>query len=261
MCGRYTLIRLADFTDMFPWIRPPEDEPPARYNIAPTQAVAVVPNTDEPRVEFFHWGFVPYWAKDPSIGNRMINARAETLAAKPVFRNALKRRRCLIPASGFYEWRKNADGTKTPMYLRMKGGRPFAFGGLWERWNSPDGSELRSCAIITGKPNALVRDIHDRMPLIIPGELYKRWIDPGEVPAEQLEDLLKPYPADEMEALPVSRLVNNPKVDEPRCIESVTADEVAAAAHASDSITGATTAAKKPRARRTRPEADADQLF
>ena len=229
MCGRYTLVRLADFTDMFPWIRPAETEPPPRYNIAPTQPVAVVPNTDEPHVDFFHWGFVPYWAKDPSIGNRMINARAETLAQKPVFRNALKRRRCLIPTDGFYEWRRNPDGTKTPMYIRMKGARPFAFAGLWERWNSPDGSELRSCTIITGKPNALVRDIHDRMPVIIPGELYKRWLDPAEVPAEKLEDLLQPFPAEQMEAFPVSRRVNNPKTDSPDCIASVTEEAPAEA--------------------------------
>ncbi len=227
MCGRYTLVRLADFTDMFPWIRPPEDEPAARYNIAPTQPVAVVPNTAEPRVEFFHWGFVPSWAKDPSIGNRMINARAETLAAKPVFRNALKRRRCLIPTDGFYEWKRNPDGTKTPMYIRMKSGNPFAFAGLWEKWHAPDGSEVRSCTIVTGKPNALVRDIHDRMPVIIPGELYQRWLDPAEVPADAVEAMLAPYPADEMVAHPVSRAVNNPKTDAPNCIESVTAEEAA----------------------------------
>ena len=261
MCGRYTLIRLADFTDMFPWIRPAETEPPARYNIAPTQPVAVVPNTPEPRVDFFHWGFIPYWAKDPSIGNRMINARAETLSAKPVFRNALKRRRCLIPASGFYEWRKNPDGTKTPMYIRMKGGKPFAFGGLWERWNSPDGSEVRSCTIITGKPNELVRDIHDRMPLIIPGELYKRWLEPAEVSPEQVEEMLKPYPAVEMEAVPVSRLVNSPKVDEPRCIESVTAEDPITGAAATDSVgkPAGTTMTRKPIKTKAKPSED--QLF
>jgi putative SOS response-associated peptidase YedK len=222
MCGRYTLVRLADFTDMFPWIRPAELDAPPRYNIAPTQAVAVVANVAEPRIEFFHWGFIPYWAKDPSIGSRMINARVETLAEKPVFRNAAKRRRCLIPADGFYEWKKNPDGTKTPMYIRMKSGKPFAFAGLWERWQSPDGSEIRSCTVITGPANALVRDIHDRMPVIIPTELYHRWLSPHEVSAEEFQGLLGPYPAEEMQAVPVSRQVNNSKVDSPDCIESVT---------------------------------------
>ena len=261
MCGRYTLIRLADFTDMFPWIRPPEAEMPARYNIAPTQPVAVVPNTSDPHVEFFHWGFIPYWAKDPSIGNRMINARAETLRQKPVFRNALKRRRCLIPTSGFYEWRKNADGTKTPMYIRMKSGKPFAFGGLWERWNAPDGLEVRSCTIITGRPNELVRDIHDRMPLILPGDLYKRWLDPGEVPAEQIDDMLRPYPAPEMEAVPVSRLVNSPKVDEPRCIESLTAAEAAAEAVSDEPAPKSRTSKSAKTSRRAPPSSEEGLLF
>jgi putative SOS response-associated peptidase YedK len=226
MCGRYTLIRLADFTDMFPWIRAPDDEPPlpaARYNIAPTQPVAVVPNSDEPKVEFFHWGFIPYWAKDRSIGNRMINARAETLAVKPVFKKALSRRRCLIPCSGFYEWKKNPDKTKTPMYIRMRSKKPFAFAGLWERWIAPDGSEVRSCTIITGKPNELVRSIHDRMPVIVRPELYRQWLDPSELPPDQAERMLTPYPSEEMEAFAVSPRVNNPKVDSADCIESITA--------------------------------------
>jgi putative SOS response-associated peptidase YedK len=254
MCGRYTLIRLADFTDMFPWIRPPREDPPDRYNIAPTQPIAAVPNAAEPQVEFFHWGFIPYWAKDASIGNRMINARAETIATKPIFRNALQRRRCLIPASGFYEWKKNPNGTKTPMYIRMKDLKPFAFAGLWERWRSPDGSEVRSCTIITGKPNNLVRDIHDRMPLILPGESYRRWLEPGEVPAEQFEQMLAPYDAAAMEAYPVSRMVNNAKVESPQCIESVTADD--AAAPVPD-------AKAKPssRARRARTDSDEATLF
>lgn len=224
MCGRYTLIRLADFTDMFPWIRSPDHVPPSRYNIAPTQAVAVVPNLAEPKVELFQWGLIPYWAKDPSIGNRMINARAETLAEKPVFRNALKRRRCLIPADGFYEWKKSSDASKTPMYIRMKSGKPFAFAGLWERWNSPDGSEVRSCTIITGKPNELIREIHDRMPVILPAAQYRQWLDPVEMSGEQIGQILQPYPAAEMEVHAVSRLVNNPKADSPQCIEPATAE-------------------------------------
>jgi putative SOS response-associated peptidase YedK len=226
MCGRYTLIRLADFTDMFPWIRGPETQPPARYNVAPTQDIPVVANEPNPHIDFFHWGLVPPWAKDISIGNRMINARVETLNTKPVFRTALKRRRCIVPASGFYEWKKSPDGkTKTPMYIRMKGSRPFAFAGLWETWHSPDGSKLRSCTLITGSPNELLSTIHDRMPMILKPEDYQRWLDPHERDPADLMPLLTPYPAEKMEAFPVSRAVNNASNDVPGCIEPLAAPE------------------------------------
>lgn len=211
MCGRYTLIRLADFTDMFPWIRPPAADPPARFNIAPTQDVAVVANTPAPAVEFFRWGLVPSWAKDPSIGSRMINARAESIAEKPAYRAALKRRRCLVPTSGFYEWRASPGGKgKTPMFIRMKDGKPFAFAGLWEVWHDPGGSTLKTCTVITSTPNEMVAEIHDRMAVILKPEDYKRWIKPGEVEPDELLDLLNPYPAGLMEAFPVSRAVNSP---------------------------------------------------
>lgn len=211
MCGRYTLIRLADFTDMFPWIRGPESDPGPRYNIAPTQSIAVVINDGRNQIDFYRWGLIPSWAKDESIGNRMINARAETLAEKPSFRTALKRRRCLIPASGFYEWKKDVGGkTKTPMYIRLKGGRPFAFAGLWESWHSPDGSEIRSCTIITGEPNQLIKGIHDRMAVVLRDEDCARWIDSKEHSPDDLLPMLTPYPADQMEAYPVSRAVNSP---------------------------------------------------
>jgi putative SOS response-associated peptidase YedK len=216
---------LADFTDIFPWIRPPEHLQDARYNIAPSQPIAVVANNGDNRIEYFRWGLVPSWAKDESIGNRMINARCETLAEKPMFRTALKRRRCLIPADGFYEWKKNPDGkTKTPMYIRMKGGKPFAFAGLWDRWLSPDGSDLLTCTIITGEANELVRPIHDRMPAILTGDDCRKWIAPGEMESENANALLRPLAAEEMEAYPVSRLVNNPGTDSKECIESITAE-------------------------------------
>jgi putative SOS response-associated peptidase YedK len=152
----------------------------------------------------------------------MINARAETLAAKPAFRKALERRRCLIPADGFFEWKRNPDKTKTPMYIRMKSHRPFAFAGLWERWHSPDGSVVPSCTVITGQPNALVRHIHDRMPVILKPEDYEKWLDPELKDSAVLEAMLKPYPAEEMEANPVSTRVNKPTEDSPECIESMT---------------------------------------
>lgn len=224
MCGRYVLLTLADFTDLFPWIRPADAPPPPRYNIAPTQAVAVVPNKPSPQVEFFHWGLVPSWAKDPAIGNRMINARAETLAEKPAFRTALKRRRCLIPAHGFYEWRKNPDGTKTPLYIAMKSAKPFAFAGLWDEWHDPGGSVLPSCTIITTNPNALLKTIHDRMPAILRPDQYRQWLDPAEKDPRDLMPLLSPYPAEEMMATAVSRAVNSPKNDSPECIQPMTSE-------------------------------------
>lgn len=219
MCGRFTLICLADFTNLFPWILPPDQQPQPRYNIAPTQSVAAAPNTATPKIQFFHFGLIPSWAKDPAIGNRMINARAETLSEKPAFRTALPRRRCLIPASGFYEWRKNPDGSKTPMYIRLNHDRPFAFAGLYDHWQSPDGSLITSCTIITTQPNELLRNIHNRMPVILLEDHYRQWLSPAEQDPAALTKLLMPYPADQMLAGPVSHTVNNPKIDSPECIQ------------------------------------------
>ncbi|MCS7033530.1 MAG: SOS response-associated peptidase [Phycisphaerae bacterium] len=214
MCGRYTLIRLSDFTDMFPWIRPPDSQPPPRFNIAPSQPVAVVPNVADPQVEFFQWGLIPSWARDPAIGSRLINARLETATEKPAFRNALRRRRCLIPASGFYEWKPDPDRkSKTPMYIRSRDGRPFAFAGLWDVWRTPEGQERPTCAILTGRPNDLVAQIHGRMPVILLPELYRDWLAPREVDASRLIERIQPYPAELLEAYPVSRLVNSPGND------------------------------------------------
>jgi putative SOS response-associated peptidase YedK len=225
MCGRYTLINLAALTHAFPWIDEPLPDDVSRYNVAPTQPILGIANNHADRFEHFHWGFIPSWAKDPAIGSRMINARAETIAEKPAFRTALRRRRCLIPADGFYEWKKEPGGkTKTPMLIRMKSGGVFAFAGIWETWHSPDGSVLPSCTVITTQPNALMATIHDRMPVILEREHYQRWLDPKEHDAADLTDLLKPFPADRMAATPVSRAVNNPKNDSPACIESMTDD-------------------------------------
>lgn len=214
MCGRFTLTADPDeLRQAFPWLNFPS-APQPRYNIAPTQPIAVIPNDSASRLDYYIWGLIPFWAKDPSIGSRMINARAETLAEKPAFRSAFRRRRCLIPASGFYEWRANPGGkTKTPIYIRLKSGLPFAFAGLWERWESPDGSTVLSCTIITTTPNDLLRDIHNRMPVVLSPQAYSLWLDPDEPPLEQLAGLLKPYPAEEMQAYEVSRQVNKPEND------------------------------------------------
>ncbi|MEL7555881.1 MAG: SOS response-associated peptidase, partial [bacterium] len=161
----------------------------------------------------------PSWAKDPSVGARMINARSETLAEKPAFRNALKRRRCLIVADGFYEWQKQPGG-KVPMFITLKDRQPFGFAGLYETWTEPEsGASVTTCTIITGPANALVAPIHDRMPIILPSGAYDRWLDPQEMNTALLTDLLKPYPAGQMMAYPVSARVNAPTFDDPSLIE------------------------------------------
>jgi putative SOS response-associated peptidase YedK len=185
-----------------------------RYNIAPSQPVAVVPNDGQMRLDYYVWGLIPSWSKDPSIGSRLINARGETLAEKPSFRSAFRRRRCLILADGFFEW-KQIPGSKikTPMYIHLKSGQPFAFAGLWESWNSPDGSNVLSCTIITTTPNALMEPIHNRMPVILPASAYTRWLEPGEQDPTTLQALIQPYSPEAMSAYPVSTLVNRPEND------------------------------------------------
>jgi len=224
MCGRFTLTTDSKkLSEAFTEFEIPEDLVP-RYNVAPSQPVAVVANNGQHKLEFFQWGLIPAWAKDPGIGNRMINARAETLAEKPSFKNAYRRRRCLVLADGFYEWKKEAHTkTKTPMYVRLVSGKPFAFAGLWEYWHNGDGSEILSCTIITTNPNELMAEIHNRMPVILAPEAYERWLDPAERHPEQLGDLLKPYPTAQMTAYPVSRVVNSPRNDSPDCITSLNA--------------------------------------
>ena len=221
MCGRFTLtVDPSELQDTFPWLTLPAPGKLApRYNIAPSQPVAAVANNGQNKLELFRWGLIPSWAKDPGVGNRMINARAETLADKPSFRSAYKRRRCLILADGFYEWRKEpGDKSKTPMYIRLTSGEPFAFAGLWETWRSPGDETILSCAIITTTPNSLLEKIHDRMPVILKPAAYERWLDPAEQEPDQLSSLLKPYPASHLTAYAVSKRVNKPENDSPECI-------------------------------------------
>ncbi len=222
MCGRFTLT--ADMNilqESFPWLNIPEGLEP-RYNVAPTQPVAVVPNDGKNQLDFFIWGLIPSWSKDTKIGNRMINARAETLAEKPSFRTAFLRRRCLILADGFYEWRQVGDGKpKTPMYIKLASSRPFAFAGLWESWNSKDGSNILSCTIITTQPNAMMEKIHNRMPVILPEDAYPLWLEQGEADTTRLSELLIPYTKEEMVAFPVSRAINSPQNDSPLNVQPV----------------------------------------
>lgn len=220
MCGRFTLtISPEQLQQAIPGLSAPSEMAP-RYNIAPSQPVAVVPNDGQRRLDYYIWGLIPSWAKDPAIGNRMINARAETLAEKPSFRAAFRRRRCLIPADGFYEWQQTpGQKAKTPFYIRLKSGEPFAFAGLWENWNAPDGSQVLSCAIITTAPNALMEPIHNRMPVILPPAAYDRWLESDEQNPAALQNLLQPFPAQAMIAYPVSSLVNRPENDVAACIQ------------------------------------------
>lgn len=219
MCGRFTLtVDPSQLQEAFPWLAIPEQMTP-RFNIAPTQPIAVVPNDGRNELDFFVWGLIPFWAKEPSIGNRMINARAETLADKPSFRNAYRRRRCLVLADGFYEWKKQSHMKgKLPLYIQLETGDPFAFAGLWEIWNSPDGSEIRSCTIITTSPTEFIRSIHNRMPVILSEQHYDFWLRNEEMEPETLDPLLKPYTEKTLHAFPVSRAVNNPRNDVPECV-------------------------------------------
>ena len=218
MCGRYSLISDISALQVRFDFDPPITPHTSRYNIAPTQNVLTVRAGDGRNVaEHMRWGLIPSWAKDMSIGNRAINARAETLAEKPMFRTALRRRRCLIPADGFYEWLR-VGKAKQPMRILLTTGEPFAFAGLWETWTNPEGETIHSCTIVTTAPNDLMRPIHDRMPVILLPENESTWLDHSIEDASALNDLLSPYPPEIMEAYPVAPLVNSPTNDTPDVI-------------------------------------------
>jgi putative SOS response-associated peptidase YedK len=219
MCGRFTLtVDPSQAQEAFGGFTFPARFAP-RFNIAPTQPVLAIPNDGGQAADFFVWGLIPSWAKDPSIGNRLINARGETLAEKPAFRGGYKYKRCLIPADGFYEWKaQRGSKTKTPHFIHLKTGEPFAFAGLWDEWHSPDGSAIRSCTIVTTAPNSLMAPIHNRMPMILGSRDYAEWLDKAVRTPESLNHLLRPFPAELMEAHAVSTLVNSPANDRPECI-------------------------------------------
>jgi putative SOS response-associated peptidase YedK len=218
MCGPFTLTapRKA-LSKLFPRFDLP-DVPP-NYNVAPTQAVLAVRvphGQEQPEPALLKWGLVPGWADDPAVGNRMINARAETAADKPAFRSAFRRRRCLILSDGFYEWQK-AGGKKQPYLIRLRGGEPFAFAGLWEHWER-DGRALDSCTILTTDANGLVRPLHDRMPVILSPRDFDLWLDPKVEKGAGLQALLRPYAVEEMAAYPVGLRVNSPKHNAAACV-------------------------------------------
>lgn len=221
MCGRYTQTQSAqaiaatfDLDEVPPL--------PPRYNIAPTQLVSTVLQTQHQRdrqLRVLRWGLVPSWAKDPAIGNRMINARAETVAEKPSFRTALRYRRCLVIADGFYEWQRQG-GQKQPYYFQLHDHQPFGFAGLWEHWESQTtGEMLETCTILTTEANAVLSPVHDRMPVILPPDAYDRWLDPDCTTATAVLPLLRPYAAEAMQSYPVGSLVNRASSDRPECIQ------------------------------------------
>lgn len=215
MCGRFTLaISPQELAEAFDLAEAPHDFPP-RYNIAPSQPIAAILKTAENpqrHFQFLKWGLIPSWSKDPSIGNRLINARGETVAEKPSFRAAFKRRRCLIPSTGFYEWQKQQGG-KQPFLIRRSDQQPFAFAGLWETWE-----DISTATIITTDANELLEPIHDRMPVILDPDDYDEWLDPDNQDTSALQSLLSPLAGEEMEAYPVSNQVNNPSNDSQECI-------------------------------------------
>lgn len=242
MCGRYRLTAKERYIRDHFGIEDDLEWAP-RYNIAPGQPVLAVRQRRTGPKRSFHllrWGLVPSWAKDPAIGFKTVNAKAETAAEKPAFREAMRKSRCLLPADGFYEWqdlagpnvvasnfvgkpgvRKTKTHAKQPYNIGMADGSIFAFAGLWDRWRSPSGDLLETCTILTTDSNALVREVHNRMPVILPQEDYDLWLDPGVTDPARVADLLKPFDARLMKKYPVSTRVNNVKYDDPECAQEV----------------------------------------
>jgi len=219
MCGRYRLSRrkelIEEYFDATPW----DDDWSPRYNIAPTQAVPVIrQNPKEPvrELSLMKWGLIPHWSKDFSGAAGMINARSETASTKPAFRDSLKFRRCLIPADGFYEWKRTAT-SKQPYCFEVNEGELFAFAGLWDGWKDPNGNWIRTCSILTTTPNSVTSAVHDRMPVILDPDSYDLWLDPGMNDAQVLSELLKPYDARLMRCFPVSTRINSVANDDEQC--------------------------------------------
>lgn len=220
MCGRYSLeASIEALNSIFgtDWASPFKP----RYNIAPTQLTPVIrlsPTDNKLHIEPMKWGLIPSWAKDPSIGNRMINARSETVDEKPSFRSSLKQRRCIVPASGFYEWQAVA-GRKHPLYIKLRDDNLMLFAGLWDHWKGPEGEVIESFSILTTGSNELIRPLHERMPVILNRESKNVWLDPVVTDPVLLKSLCNPYQSELMELYPVSDLVNSPKNDSPECFK------------------------------------------
>lgn len=219
MCGRFALVLWDSLAEEFGLSGVPPLS--ARYNVAAGGEIAVVrisPGGGARELALLHWGFVPSWAKAPSPGGGMINARSETAAEKLAFRAAIRRRRCLVPADGFYEW-KRRNGRKQPYFVCMRDRKTFGIGGIWELWTGAGGRAVDSCALLTTVPNELLEPIHDRMPVIVAPRDYERWLSPQEQDPASLRPIFRPWPAEAMTAYPVGPAVNNPRADAPGLIE------------------------------------------
>jgi putative SOS response-associated peptidase YedK len=217
MCGRYVLIADPNLIQQEFNLSSLPDFGGMRYNIAPMQTLPVITNEKPDELSYLRWGLVPSWSKDASGAGKMNNARSETAADKPSFRTPFRRRRCLIPASGFYEWQQREHG-KAPMYIHMKDREVFGMAGLWDVWKSPEGQELRTFSVLTTDANEFMQPIHDRMPVILRREDYALWLSDGDVPVSKLQALMKPYDPNVMTAYEVSKAVNRAATDSPECI-------------------------------------------
>ncbi|MFD4819006.1 SOS response-associated peptidase [Peribacillus butanolivorans] len=222
MCGRFTLFTdIEEIIDRFDIQAPFNAEYQFSYNIAPSHSVlSVINDGSRNRLGYLRWGLIPYWAKDEKMGYKMINARAETIAEKTSFKNSYKKKRCLILADSFYEWKKTPE-RKIPMRIKLKSNVPFGMAGLWESWKSPEGITIYSCSVITTTPNELMTSIHDRMPVILKPEDEKTWLDPSINDTAYLQQYLKSFDTEQMEAFEVSNDVNSPKNNSPKLIHKI----------------------------------------
>lgn len=219
MCGRYRLSRRKQIIEEHFETQPWDDDWNPRYNIARTQPIPVIrqhPKEPIRQLALMRWGLIPSWARDPSAAAKMINARSETAATKPAFRDPLRLRRCLIPTDGFYEWKRDGK-TKQPFCFEVNKGQLFAFAGLWDRWKDPSGNWIKTCSILTTTPNTVTASIHDRMPVILDPDSYDLWLDPGMQDVRAISELLKPYDAHSMRCYPVSPRVNHVENDDEDC--------------------------------------------
>jgi putative SOS response-associated peptidase YedK len=219
MCGRYTITSAPEaIRALFRY--PEQPQFPARYNIAPTQPIPIIRLIDGQRhFALMRWGLMPSWVKDPANFALLINARGESVCDKPAFKNAMKYRRCLIPADGFYEWQAKGSGAKQPFYIHARSGEPLAFAGLWETWTGPNGEEVETAAIVTTRANGTLAPLHDRMPVIVPPEAFDLWLDCTNVDARTAEALIAPAPDDQFEFWPVSTMVNRTANDNPALMQ------------------------------------------
>jgi putative SOS response-associated peptidase YedK len=223
MCGRFTLRATpAELMEIFEILREADFPIVPRYNIAPTQQVPAVRLSPEGDREWalLRWGLIPHWAKEAKIGSNLINASGESLAEKPSFREAFRKRRCLIPADGFYEWQAIAgQKTKQPLFIHRRDGKPFAFAGMWDRWRAEDGTDVATFTIVTTEANDLLKPIHERMPVILRDEHFAEWLDAPKHPPAEVQHLLQPLPSGELQLSPVSTRVNNARIDDPACLD------------------------------------------